>query len=78
MQAERRINNLKSVLDEREKELSTAAQKLQEALSASAASDTTIRQLEEAVQRCVQTHAVHTHTHARTLWIHQMLIILLL
>ncbi|XP_076588911.1 ankyrin repeat domain-containing protein 26 isoform X2 [Chaetodon auriga] len=51
VQAERRFNSLKSVLDEREKELTTAAQKLQEALSASAASDTTIKQLEEAVQR---------------------------
>ncbi|KAM8750991.1 ankyrin repeat domain-containing protein 26 isoform 6-T7 [Acanthopagrus schlegelii] len=51
VQAERRINSLKSKLDESEKELTTAAQKLQEALSASAASDTTIRQLEEAVQR---------------------------
>lgn len=50
MQAERRINSLKNSLDEREKELATAAQKLQEALSASAASDTTIKQLEEAVQ----------------------------
>ncbi|KAK2917589.1 hypothetical protein Q8A73_004335 [Channa argus] len=51
VQAERRINNLKNSLDEREKELSTAAQKLQEALSASATCDTTIKQLEEAVQR---------------------------
>lgn len=63
MQAERRINSLKSGLDERERELTTAAQKLQEALSASAASDTTIKQLEEAVQRYVQAHAFHTHTH---------------
>ncbi|XP_044049238.1 ankyrin repeat domain-containing protein 26 isoform X13 [Siniperca chuatsi] len=51
VQAERRINSLKSSLDDREKELITAAQKLQVALSASAASDTTIKQLEEAVQR---------------------------
>uniref|UniRef100_A0A7N6BMA3 Ankyrin repeat domain-containing protein 26 n=1 Tax=Anabas testudineus TaxID=64144 RepID=A0A7N6BMA3_ANATE len=50
LQAERRINSLKNSLDEREKELATAAHKLQEALSASAASDTTIKQLEEAVQ----------------------------
>lgn len=63
MQAERRVNSLKSMLDEREKELTTAAQKLQEALSASAASDTTIKQLEEAVQQYVQTHDVQTHTH---------------
>ncbi|KAG7523382.1 ankyrin repeat domain-containing 26 isoform X1 [Solea senegalensis] len=51
VQAERRINGLKSSLDDREKELTTAAQKLQEALSASAATDTTIKQLEDAVQR---------------------------
>ncbi|XP_038561732.1 ankyrin repeat domain-containing protein 26 isoform X7 [Micropterus salmoides] len=51
VQSERRINSLKSSLDEKEKELNTAAQKLQVALSASAASDTTIKQLEEAVQR---------------------------
>ncbi|XP_074490077.1 ankyrin repeat domain-containing protein 26 isoform X2 [Sebastes fasciatus] len=51
VQAERRINGLKSSLDEREKQLTTAAQKHQEVLSAAAASDTTIKQLEEAVQR---------------------------
>lgn len=57
VQAERRNNGLKSTLDEKEKELTTVAQKLQEALSASAAYDTTIKQLEEAVQRYVQTNA---------------------
>ncbi|XP_034734638.1 ankyrin repeat domain-containing protein 26 isoform X7 [Etheostoma cragini] len=51
MQAERRINSLKSCLEEREKQLTTAAQKQQEVLSASAAADTTIKQLEEAMQR---------------------------
>ncbi|KAM3610015.1 uncharacterized protein V6R79_023883 [Siganus canaliculatus] len=51
VQAERRINSLKSLVDEKEKELYTATQKLQEALSASAASGTTVKQLEEAVQR---------------------------
>ncbi|XP_051237406.1 ankyrin repeat domain-containing protein 26 isoform X14 [Dicentrarchus labrax] len=51
VQAEKSINRLKSMLDEREKELTTAAQKLQEALSTSGATDTTIKQLEEAVQR---------------------------
>ncbi|KAI4825374.1 hypothetical protein KUCAC02_021057, partial [Chaenocephalus aceratus] len=51
VQAERRINGLKSSLDEREKELCTAVQKHQEALLASAASDTTIKQREEAMQR---------------------------
>lgn len=66
MQAERRINSLKSIVDEKEKELSTAAQKLQEALSASAATDTIIKQLEEAVQRYVQTNTCcpHIPTHA--------------
>ncbi|XP_026167942.1 ankyrin repeat domain-containing protein 26 isoform X2 [Mastacembelus armatus] len=51
VQAERRISSLKSSLDEKEKDVATAAQKLQEVLCASAASDTTIKQLEEAVQR---------------------------
>ncbi|AWP08092.1 putative ankyrin repeat domain-containing protein 26 isoform 5 [Scophthalmus maximus] len=51
VQAERRINSLKSSVDEREREVTTAAQKLQEALSSSTASDTTVKQLEEAVQR---------------------------
>ncbi|GAA6223902.1 ankyrin repeat domain-containing protein 26-like isoform X1 [Lates japonicus] len=51
VQAERRINSFKSSLDEKEKEITPAALKLQEVLSASAASDTTIKQLEEAVQR---------------------------
>ncbi|KAM8861330.1 ankyrin repeat domain-containing protein 26 isoform 7-T8 [Synchiropus picturatus] len=51
VQAERRINSLKSRLDDREKELGNAVQKQQEALSASASSVTTIKQLEEAVQR---------------------------
>ncbi|XP_068579085.1 ankyrin repeat domain-containing protein 26 isoform X2 [Cebidichthys violaceus] len=51
VQAEKRINGLKSILDEKEKELTTAAQKHQGALSASAASDTTIKQLEQAVQQ---------------------------
>ncbi|XP_024865994.1 ankyrin repeat domain-containing protein 26 isoform X8 [Kryptolebias marmoratus] len=51
VQAERHMIALKSSLEEREKELGAAAQKLQEALSASAASETTVRQLEEAVQK---------------------------
>lgn len=66
VQAERRINSLKTIVDEKEKELTTAAQKLQEALSASAACDITIKQLEEAVQRYLQTSTCcsHTTTHA--------------
>lgn len=63
MQAEKNINRLKNMLDEREKELTTAAQKLQEALSTSGATDTTIKQLEEAVQRYVPTNAVYINTH---------------
>ncbi|KAK9516378.1 hypothetical protein VZT92_024313 [Zoarces viviparus] len=51
VQAEKRINSLKSILDEKEKELTTAAQKHQGALSGSAASETTINQLEQAVQQ---------------------------
>ncbi|XP_038126807.1 uncharacterized protein LOC119773752 [Cyprinodon tularosa] len=51
VQAERRINSLKSSLGDREKELSSAAQKLQEALSAAAAAELTVKQLEGAVQR---------------------------
>ncbi|XP_013863484.1 ankyrin repeat domain-containing protein 26 isoform X2 [Austrofundulus limnaeus] len=51
VEAERHVNSLKSSLDEREKELNAAAQKLQEALSASAASEITIKQLEETVQK---------------------------
>uniref|UniRef100_A0A3P8VH28 Uncharacterized protein n=1 Tax=Cynoglossus semilaevis TaxID=244447 RepID=A0A3P8VH28_CYNSE len=51
LQAEKRFNGLKSSLDEKDKELDTTAQKLQEALSASAASGTTIKQLEDAVQK---------------------------
>ncbi|XP_038164510.1 ankyrin repeat domain-containing protein 26-like [Cyprinodon tularosa] len=51
VQAKRRINSLKSSLGDREKELSSAAQKLQEALSAAAAAELTVKQLEGAVQR---------------------------
>ncbi|XP_075998326.1 ankyrin repeat domain-containing protein 26 isoform X3 [Genypterus blacodes] len=50
VQAERRINSLRGNVDAKERELGTAAQKLQEALSTSAGSDTTIKQLEDAVQ----------------------------
>lgn len=51
MQAERRINGLKGSLDDKEREVIASAQKLQEVLSASAASEKTITQLEEAMQR---------------------------
>ncbi|XP_055011329.1 LOW QUALITY PROTEIN: ankyrin repeat domain-containing protein 26 [Boleophthalmus pectinirostris] len=51
VQAEKRYNSLKSNFDDAEKELAITAQRLQEALSASAASAATIKQLEEAVQR---------------------------
>ncbi|XP_061780870.1 ankyrin repeat domain-containing protein 26 isoform X2 [Nerophis lumbriciformis] len=51
LQAEKQTNEQRVRLDERERELGAAAQKQQEALSAAAASDTTVKQLEEAVQR---------------------------
>ncbi|XP_041966143.1 ankyrin repeat domain-containing protein 26 [Alosa sapidissima] len=51
VQAERRINSLKCSLDEKEREVIASSQKLQEVLSASAASEKTIKQLEEAMQR---------------------------
>ncbi|KAK0133970.1 Ankyrin repeat domain-containing protein 26 [Merluccius polli] len=51
VQAERRLSALKATLDDRERQLATADQKLREALSTSAGSDTTVKQLEEAVQR---------------------------
>ncbi|XP_061750566.1 ankyrin repeat domain-containing protein 26-like isoform X7 [Nerophis ophidion] len=51
LQAEKQTNELRVRLDERENELGAAAQKQQEALSAAAASDTTVKQLEEAMQR---------------------------
>ncbi|XP_061750577.1 ankyrin repeat domain-containing protein 26-like isoform X1 [Nerophis ophidion] len=51
LQAERQTNEVRVRLDERENELGAAAQKQQEALSAAAASDTTVKQLEEAMQR---------------------------
>lgn len=56
VQAERRYNSVKTVLDEKEKELGTASLKLQEALSTSAAHNNTIKQLEEAVQRYAPTN----------------------
>lgn len=57
VQAERRYNSVKTVLDEKEKELGTASLKLQEALSTSATHNNTIKQLEEAVQRYAPTNA---------------------
>ncbi|XP_028813701.1 ankyrin repeat domain-containing protein 26 isoform X10 [Denticeps clupeoides] len=51
VQAERRINSLKCSLDEKEREVVASAQKLQDVLSTSAATEKTVRQLEETVQR---------------------------
>ena len=51
VQAERQINAMKSSLDDKDRELCTTARRLQEALSASAATDATTKQLGEAVQR---------------------------
>lgn len=61
-QAERRIHTLTCSLDEKDKELSSAAQKLQQLVSTSAAYETTIKQLEQDMQRYAQTHPVHTNT----------------
>lgn len=65
VEGERRIASLKGIVDEKERELSTAAQKLKEALSTMASKDTTIKQLEEDVQKYVlrKTHSVRTHVH---------------
>ncbi|XP_052400023.1 ankyrin repeat domain-containing protein 26 isoform X16 [Carassius gibelio] len=51
VQAERRISQLKSSLDDKEREACSTAQKLEEALAASTSKEQTIKQLEEAVQR---------------------------
>ncbi|XP_016101014.1 ankyrin repeat domain-containing protein 26-like isoform X3 [Sinocyclocheilus grahami] len=51
VQAERRISQLKSSLDDKEREACSTAQKLEEALAASTGKAQTIKQLEEAVQR---------------------------
>lgn len=59
-QAERRIQTLTCSLDEKDKELSSAAQKLQASLSTSAAYETTIKQLEQDMQRSDQARPVHT------------------
>lgn len=67
VEGERRIASLKGIVDEKERELSTAAQKLQEALSTAASQDTTIKQLEEDVQKYVlrKRHSVRSHVHTR-------------
>ncbi|XP_028307523.1 ankyrin repeat domain-containing protein 26 isoform X3 [Gouania willdenowi] len=51
VQAEKHIAGLKSDVDQKEREVGNTTQKLQEALSASASSHVTIKQLEEAIQR---------------------------
>ncbi|XP_057185653.1 ankyrin repeat domain-containing protein 26 isoform X4 [Triplophysa rosa] len=51
VQAERRISHLKNTLDEKEREVYNTAQKLEEALAASASKEQTLKQLEEAMQR---------------------------
>lgn len=53
------MQTLTCSLDEREKELSSAVQKLQASLSTSAAYETTIKQLEQDMQRSAQTHCTH-------------------
>ncbi|XP_076863224.1 LOW QUALITY PROTEIN: ankyrin repeat domain-containing protein 26 [Brachyhypopomus gauderio] len=51
VEAERRVNALKGSLGDKEREVITVGQKLQEALAATASTDQTIKQLEEAMQR---------------------------
>ncbi|XP_057693533.1 ankyrin repeat domain-containing protein 26 isoform X4 [Corythoichthys intestinalis] len=51
LEVEKHVNKLRCHLDEREKELCAAAQKQQEALSAAAASEAVVKQLEETIQR---------------------------
>ncbi|XP_059392524.1 ankyrin repeat domain-containing protein 26 [Carassius carassius] len=51
VQAEKRISQLKSSLDDKEREACSTAQKLEVALAASTGREQTIKQLEEAVQR---------------------------
>ncbi len=51
VQSEKRISQLKSSLDDKEREASSTAQKLEEVLAASTGKEHTIKQLEEAVQR---------------------------
>ncbi len=51
VQSEKRISQLKSSLDDKEREANSTAQKLEEVLAASTGKEHTIKQLEEAVQR---------------------------
>ncbi|XP_043083712.1 ankyrin repeat domain-containing protein 26 isoform X2 [Puntigrus tetrazona] len=51
VQAEKRVSQLKSSLDDKERESCSTAQKLEEAQAASTAKEQTIKQLEDAVQR---------------------------
>ncbi|XP_054633495.1 ankyrin repeat domain-containing protein 26-like isoform X2 [Dunckerocampus dactyliophorus] len=51
LQSEKHVSELRSRLEEREKELGIALQKQKEALSAATASNCTVRHLEEAVHR---------------------------
>ncbi|XP_077451702.1 ankyrin repeat domain-containing protein 26 isoform X3 [Stigmatopora argus] len=51
LEVEKHVNKLRCYLDEKEKELGVAARKQQEALSAAAASDAVVKQLEGTIQR---------------------------
>ncbi|KAM6146981.1 ankyrin repeat domain-containing protein 26-like [Phoenicopterus ruber ruber] len=51
LQSEHRVRDLKSVLDNKEREVMASSQKLQDLLLASSGTNTTIKQLEEHVQR---------------------------
>ncbi|XP_054633514.1 ankyrin repeat domain-containing protein 62-like [Dunckerocampus dactyliophorus] len=68
LQTERNMNNQMILLDEREKELGVAARKQKEAQAAASASNTIVKQLEEAMQRLeienIRLHATakqHSH-----------------
>lgn len=51
IQSEHCVHDLKTVLDNKEKEVSVSSQKLQDLLLATSGTNTTIKQLEEHVQR---------------------------
>lgn len=63
------------MLEEKEEELTTAAQKLQETLSAAAAANKTIKQLDEAVQhfdyKCQTKGSNNTTVQQRRFLIHK-------
>ncbi|TRY97025.1 hypothetical protein DNTS_001441 [Danionella cerebrum] len=69
VQAERRIAQMKSSLEDRERDACSTTQKLQEAISESATREQSVRQLEEAVQRSVMQCTVFPVDKALFKWI---------